>query len=242
MTGHDSDRVHHLFAGISRDVTPAPVGRSVHVLYAPISLDPEVTRLCASVLSETELQRADRFAVRGDRAEFEQRRAFRRYCGAIALESSQRLSEIVFEETPNGRPYLADAPNLWFSFSSCRFSILAAWSSTHAVGVDIEDHSRELEAVDLARQFFSAAETEVVVGVRGAERLRTFFRLWSLKEAALKSIGEGLPFGLDAFEFELHPDLRIVDVPPGHGGPNRFLASVIEGTEGCAALVIRDVA
>jgi 4'-phosphopantetheinyl transferase len=171
--------------------------------------------------------------------QFEQRRAFRRFCGATALGSSQPLSEILFEETENGRPYLSDSPDLWFSFSSCRFGILGAWSSTHGIGIDVEDQTRELEAAELARQFFSVAEAEVVEGVGGVERLRTFYRFWSLKEAALKSIGEGLPFGLDAFEFELDPNLRVVHAPPDHGGPEQFDAHVIEGTEGCAALVIR---
>ena len=79
-------------------------------------------------------------------------------------------------------------------------------------------------------------------GAGGLERLRTFFQFWSLKEAALKSIGEGLPFGLDAFEFELGPDLRVVHAPPEHGGPEQFNAHVIEGTDSCAALVIRSLA
>jgi 4'-phosphopantetheinyl transferase len=48
-----------------------------------------------------------------------------------------------------------------------------------------------------------------------------------------------LPFGLDAFEFELEPNLRVVHVPPGYGGPERFSAHMIEGTESCTAMVIR---
>jgi 4'-phosphopantetheinyl transferase len=188
------------------------------------------------------LQRADRFAAEDDRAQFIQRRAFRRFCGARALGTSQPLSQIAFGETENGRPYLSELPDLWFSFSSCRFGVLGAWSLAHAVGVDFEDHSRKLEAVELARRFFSAAEARAVAAAGDAERLQTFYRFWSLKEAALKSIGEGLPFGLDAFEFELDPDLRIVHAPPFVGGPNRFTASVIEGTEGCAALVTRGLA
>ena len=123
------------------------------------------------------------------------------------------MSEIRLEYTENGRPYLADAPDLWFSFSSCRFGMLGAWSSTHGIGVDIEDHTRELEAGELARQYFSVAEAEAIEGAGGVERLRTFYRFWTLKEAALKSIGEGLPFGLDAFEFELDPRVRVVHAP-----------------------------
>ncbi|MFY9735167.1 MAG: 4'-phosphopantetheinyl transferase superfamily protein, partial [Rhodoplanes sp.] len=73
-------------------------------------------------------------------------------------------------------------------------------------------------------------------------RGQAFFRLWSLKEAALKSIGEGLPFGLDAFEFSLAPNLCIVHAPRAHGGPERFDAQVFEASDICAAFVIRSLA
>jgi phosphopantetheinyl transferase len=243
MTRDDSDRINDLFAGSSCDLTPAPVRHAAHVLYAPVSYDPEVTRLCASVLSDTELRRADRFVTEYDKAQFKQRRAFRRFCGAAVLGSSRPLSQIVFQETENGRPYLSDVPDIWFSFSSCRFGILGAWSSTHGIGVDIEDQTRDLEAVELAHRFFSGAEANVVEGVDGLERLRTFFQFWNLKEAALKSIGEGLPFGLDAFEFELEPNLRVVHAPPDHGGPEQFDAHMIQGAgSGCTALVTRRLA
>jgi len=241
MNRGDSDRIADLFAAASRDLTPASARHAAFVLYAPVSRDPDVSRHCASVLSDTELHRADRFVTDYDKAHFKQRRAFRRFCGATVLGSSRLLSQIVFEETEKGRPYLFDLPDFWFSFSSCRFGFLGAWSSTHGIGVDLEDLTRNIEAVELAHRFFSGAEANAVEGVGGLERLRTFFRFWSLKEAALKSIGEGIPFGLDAFEFELDPYLRVVHAPPDHGGPDQFNAHVIEGTDGCAALVTRSL-
>ena len=134
-----SDRISELLTLRSRDMTPAPARHAARVLYAPVSRDVEVSKLCASILSDAELQRRDRLAAEWDKALFEQRRAFRRFCGATALGSSQPLSEIVFEETENGRPYLSESPDFWFSFSSCQFGLLGAWSSTHAIGVDLED-------------------------------------------------------------------------------------------------------
>jgi phosphopantetheinyl transferase len=239
MNRDASDRINDFFAAGSRDLTPVSARHAAHVLYAPISGDPEVSRLCASVLSDSELQRADRFAAEDDTAQFEQRRAFRRFCGATALGSSQSLSEIVFEETDKGRPYLSDLPDCCFSFSSCRFGVIGAWSSTHAIGVDVEDHTKELEVTELAQQYFSVPEVKAVEEAGGLDRLRAFYQFWSLKEAALKSIGEGLPFGLDAFAFELDPRLRVVHAPSDHGGPEQFDAYLIEGTGSCAALVIR---
>jgi len=241
MSRDESDRINDFFAACSRDLTPASARPAAHVLYAPVSYDPDVSRHCASVLSDTELQRADRFVSEHDRTRFKQRRAFRRFCGATVLGSSRSLSQIVFEETESGRPYLSDSPDIWFSFSSCRVGFLGAWSSTHGIGVDLEDQARDLEAAELAHRFFSGAEAYAVEGVGGFERLRTFYQFWSLKEAALKSIGEGLPFGLDAFEFELDPNLRVVHAPPDHGGPEQFDAHVIEGTDSCAALVTRSL-
>jgi phosphopantetheinyl transferase len=239
MTRDNSEWVTELFAARARDWTPASANQAAHVLYAPVSRDPEAS--WRSVLSDTELQRAERFITEDGKANFEQRRAFRRYCGAFVLGSARPLSRIVFKETEKGRPYLPDLPDVWFSFSSCRFGFLGAWSSTHRIGVDLEDHTRNLEATDLAQQFFSCAEAKALKAVGRLARLRTFCQVWSLKEAALKSIGEGLPFGLDAFEFELTPSLRVVHAPPNYGGPERFNAQIIERTDICAALVIRSV-
>ena len=242
MTRGNSDQINGYFAAGSRDLTPAPARQAACVLYAPVSRDPEVSRHCASVLSDAEQQRADRFVSENDKARFIQRRAFRRFCGATALGSSRLLSQVVFEETESGRPFLFDVPDFWFSFSSCRFGFLGAWSSTHGIGVDLEDQTRNLEATELAQRYFSGAEANAVEGLVGPERLRTFFQFWSFKEAALKSIGEGLPFGLDAFEFELDPNLRVVRAPSEHGGAEQFNAHLIEGIDSCAAFVIRSLA
>ena len=239
MSEYHSNRVRELFAVGSRDLTPASAHHAACVLYSPVVSDPEVVGLCASVLSDSELQRADRFAASSEKALFIQRRAFRRFCAITVRGSSRPLSQVVFEETENGRPYVSDLPDIWFSFSSCRFGLLGAWSSTHGIGVDIEDPSKDLQAAELAQRFYSEAEARAVHRAGNLARLRIFYRFWSLKEAALKSVGEGLPFGLDAFEFELAHDVRVVRAPPDHGGPEQFSAHMIEGTDSCAALVIR---
>ena len=241
MTRMDSDRIKDHFAASARELTPASVHHAAQLMYAPVSNDSDVTKHCASVLPEFELQRANRFAIQGDKTLFIQRRAFRRYCGALALGSPQPLSRIAFRETENGHPHLPAMPDVWFSFSSCRYGFVGAWSPMHGIGVDFEDQTKGLEATELARKFFSAAEARAVEEPGGLASQRTFFQFWSLKEAALKSIGEGLPFGLDAFEFELEPGLRLVNAPPDHGRPEQFSAHVIEGTEGCVALVIRSL-
>jgi len=239
MRRHASDRVSDFFAARTRDVTPASAGHAARVLYVPISGDPAASALCATVLSAGERQRAARFAARRDGEAFRQRRAFRRYCAVAALGSSRTLEEIPFQETDRGRPWVRDAAGLRFSFSSCRTGLVGAWSPTHRIGVDLEDPARELEAAELAGRYFTAAEADRVASASGRARLRTFYRLWCLKEAALKSIGQGLPMGLDAFAFELDPPLRVARAPDRHGGPARFEAFLLEGASGCGALVLQ---
>ena len=241
MIRDGSDWITSYFDACARDLTPSTERRAARVFYVPVSSDSEVIRSCSSVLSNIEMQRADRFAAQKDRALFIQRRAFRRFCAARVLGTSQPLSQIAFSETENGRPRLSVLPGVWFSFSSCRLGFAGAWSRTHGIGVDCEDPSRKLEAAELAHQFFSGAEARAVEEPGGELSHRTFFQLWSLKEAALKSIGEGLPFGLDAFEFSLVPGPCVIHAPPDYGGPERFSVHMIGGTESCIAMVIRSL-
>ena len=235
----DNDKlVRELFTASSRDVTPASLRHDTKVLYVPASLDSEMTRACISLLSETEKRRVRRFSNEYEKFQFAQRRIFRRFCGVSAVGPDRPLRRMVFEETNKGRPYLSELSNFWFSFSSCRFGFLGAWSSKYALGIDFEDHTRYLEALDIANLFFSNAEANTLK--KGNERLLTFYQFWSLKEAALKSIGEGLPFGLDAFEFEVEPSLRVVHAPAEWGGAGQFAPHKIEDTgSNCASLVIR---
>ena len=242
MSQSDSNRIKDFFTVHSRDITPEPIRHAAKIMYAPISNEAEITRCCESVLSKTERQRAERFITADDRRLFLQRRAFRRFCGVLSLGSSQSLSQDIFEETENGRPFLTAQPELSFSFSSCRSGFLGAWSSRPGIGVDMEDCSRNSGAAELARRYFSVAEASSVEGQGGRVDLQSFFQLWCLKEAALKSIGEGVPYGLSAFEFELQPVLKIVRAPAGrggHGGPENFSAQLIAETETCVAIVLR---
>ena len=240
MTRTDNKAVADFFKASSRDVTPGSLRQSVRVLYAPFANNHNISERCASVLSASERNRADRFTDEFERALFQQRRAFRRYCAAIAIGSSHPLSRFEFSETPKGRPYLAVLPGYWFSYSSCRYGFLGACSSTHGVGIDLEDPGRNLDILELAGRFYTRAEAAAVERAEDQERRDTFFGLWNLKESALKSVGEGLPFGLDAFEFKLTPEPRLVQAPPEIGGTDRFSSHPVTGTDGCAALIIRE--
>lgn len=237
----DSEWVRAMFQTGVRIMTPATAARSVQVMFTPVSTDPDATKRCSAILSGVELRRAECFVTAELKANFIQRRAFRRYCGATALGSSRPLSHVVFDETEKGRPYLTELSDCWFSFSSSRTGLLAAWSSTHAVGVDIEDETTTFVPAELAREYFTNAEAEAIERADGRGKTGTFLKLWCLKEAALKSVGEGLPAGLAAFEFQLSPDLRVINSPREYGGPSQFVPHLLEGTNFQAAMVLRSV-
>jgi phosphopantetheinyl transferase len=239
MTSQASCEVYDYFESCSINLTPPSARFGADVLYAPYSSDPDITQSCSSILAHSELLRADRFFIEADKERFIQRRAFRRFCGAKMRNISLPLSQIVFEKTDNGRPFIAGLPNFWFSFSCCNLGFLGASSSTHGIGIDLEDKSGKVEATALAQQFFSKNEVGVIEKAGEADRRRLFFNFWCLKEAALKSIGEGLPFGLEVFQFELEPVLRVVEAPAERGESGHFSAFLIEKSNICVALILR---
>jgi phosphopantetheinyl transferase len=240
MSQSNSNRIKDFFAVHALDITPAPIRHAAKILYAPLTNEAEITHCCESVLSKIERQRAKRFITPDDRRLYLQRRAFRRLCGTQAMDPQQSLSQDIFEETENGRPYLTDRPEISFSFSSCRSGFLGAWSARYGIGVDMENCTKNPGAAELAQRYFSVAEARSIEGEDALVDLQSFFQLWCLKEAALKSIGEGMPYGLSAFEFELEPVLKIVRAPDEHGGSENFSAQLTGVPETCVAIVLRN--
>lgn len=239
MLSNSNAQVLSHFSSATSEVIEVDATQLVTVLYVPYSRDLSVSEHCSSVLSKRELERAERFSTEFENRHYKQRRAFRRYCAITAIDTSQTLQSMVFEQTENGRPFVHDSPDVWFSFSSCRSGFIGAWSSTHAIGVDLEQPADKVEAIDLARQFFSVQEAKIVEAANNHDRLGLFYTLWTLKEAALKSIGQGLPFGLEVFKFALDPHLQIIDAPAEFGGTENFDALMIKRQPLCAAIVFR---
>ncbi|MGE4127288.1 MAG: 4'-phosphopantetheinyl transferase superfamily protein [Hyphomicrobiaceae bacterium] len=226
-----------------RDVTPPDLKAEMTLLFLPCEPhgdDQTLSERYCAVASDEERSRACRMVKLRDRVRFLRGRAFRRYCAAQALGPTRARSSVQFAQTTKGRPYLPELPEVWFSFSGSETGHLAAWSGTHAVGVDIEDDARASSALELARHYFSVAEADAVSRTEPEVRGRTFLRLWTLKEAALKSVGEGLPYGLDAFQFEMTPTLRVVRAPAGFGGPGGMHARLIELRGADGALILRE--
>ena len=238
MTLASSKPLQAVFHSVTQDWSDEAIAD--RVLYLPRSTDAEFTKLCKTVLSHEESWQADRFITDDDRSQFIQRRAFRKYCAALAGRSDVELSTITFDETENGAPWLANQPDIRFSFSSCRSGFVGAWSRTRAVGIDIQDLSTEVEAAELAVSFFTAAEARIVRKDVPLIKQR-FLQLWCLKEAALKSIGEGLPFGLDSFEFEIDEGFRMVRVPPLYKDPTQFKSQLFERAGAYLAVVTMKV-
>ena len=116
-----------------------------------------------------------------------------------------------FELGPYGRPDAVcgdagvAAPR--FSLSHSRGTSIAAFSfDVDEVGADVEARDRMAHA-DLARRYFAPTEAEVVEQATETDRGELFLRFWTLKEAYVKAVGQGISLGLDTFAFSLRGQL-----------------------------------
>jgi 4'-phosphopantetheinyl transferase len=176
---------------------------------------PALLRRFEALLAPDEQDRRDRYAHERTRTEYLLARGLART--VLASYTGLAPSELRFAADAFGKPVLL-APvgksHLHFNLSHSHGVIVCAAAIERQVGIDVEDAGRTLECLDLAERYFAAAEYAHLRNLRGAERQATFFAIWTLKEAFVKAIGQGLSFALDSFAFELDGDQLIRFNPP----------------------------
>src|SRR5882757_3656775 len=127
------------------------------------------------VLSDDELQRAQRFRFPVDRRRFVIARAAMRKILGRYLQTAPGV--IAFEYTEYGKPRVAKPPtNLRFNTSRSGERALIACTVGREVGVDIEWINRDIEIDELARGFFTLAENEKMRTLPADHRHQAFFR------------------------------------------------------------------
>lgn len=91
------------------------------------------------------------------------------------------------KEGQDGKPSLAEHPNLFFNLSHCKHAVACALAD-HPVGIDIEAMGRYSE--QLAK--YTMNEEECAEIEAAEDKDVAFTRLWTMKEATMKLTGEGI--------------------------------------------------
>lgn len=159
----------------------------------------------AQTLSDSELQRAERFHFARDKNYFIVGRGALRTILSRYLKVAPNL--VQFSYGPCGKPEIADNldSTLCFNLSHSQGLALYAVTRSRKIGVDIEQIRPVPNMESIAERFFSQQENAAFKAVSAEQKLAAFFNCWTRKEAYIKAIGDGLSFPLDRFSVSLTP-------------------------------------
>jgi 4'-phosphopantetheinyl transferase len=146
--------------------------------------------------------------------------------------------KIDFQYNEFGKPFLPTG-NLQFNLAHTRDSAIYAFCLNAAVGVDLE-YIRPIEDMSgIASRFFSHAENEVIKSAPADKQINLFFTYWTLKEAYIKAVGQGLSLPLDSFEilFTEKQGPRIFRIGDNYEEPGNWSLFFLETVNDCAAAV-----
>jgi len=191
----------------------------IHVWSAPIEPAPRDLLARSVWLSDDERQRAARFYFEPDRERYIAARAMlRRLLGNYA---GVQPHEVVFRYGARGKPEVeqpAVARSISFNVSHRGALALYAFARDSEIGIDVERLRDVPEALAIARNHFTPAETKLLEKAENPYAVQEcFFRLWTRKEAVIKAVGTGLSMPLDEFDVSSGRDApdawRTVSVP-----------------------------
>jgi 4'-phosphopantetheinyl transferase len=184
------------------------------------SLDHAAIRRLTAELSEEEARRARAFHFDRDRATYVAAHAMLRRVLREALDGE----EPDFVLSPLGRPGLMPrrdgSPVPSFNLThSCDFAACAILPGA-PVGIDAEDIRRPIDVAEMAQRWFHPSERRLLQRIAEVKRVEMFFRIWTTKEAIVKTTGHGLR--IEPQLFAVDPDRGRAIVPRELGIPTHW--------------------
>jgi 4'-phosphopantetheinyl transferase len=182
----------------------SPVGRpylndtEVHLWRVDLNVPFSILDLSESCLSEAEVLQASKYVT----SDFTRRYALSHI--ALRCILSKYLfcepSEVIFSKGDCGKPGIVGSKlhfNLSHSFECAVIAV--SGSLCGEVGVDVEFRKRPVDALSLAKRFFSGDEYCELLSFQDSCLIDVFYAMWTLKEAFIKCLGVGLSASLSDF-------------------------------------------
>jgi 4'-phosphopantetheinyl transferase len=174
------------------------------VWLAQISMSHDSLPSLQGYLDEKDVDRAARFRLPEDRARYVLGRALTREC--LARYLNRAPGTIAFIYSGRGRPMLAGDDSIQFSISHTQDWVAFALTSHARVGIDLEYLRPDFNLAEMAVRIFSRTDLQRFQALPGDEKLASFFRAWTRKEAYLKARGEGITDALDQVSVSFGPE------------------------------------
>ncbi len=171
------------------------------------------------------------------RVRFAASRVLLKFAAASVLEVPADVIELTYG--PTGRPYLRGYDAVDISLSHTDDLLLVGMTTRGVIGVDAERADRKLYGPGLGKHLCTPHELELLERFPESERNDALVRLWTLKEAYSKAIGQGMQFRFTDFGFGpgAPASVNLPDGRPGTGSEWTFRTYDVDGDYGVSVAV-----
>ncbi|HMS64574.1 MAG TPA: 4'-phosphopantetheinyl transferase superfamily protein [Ignavibacteria bacterium] len=174
----------------------------IHIYNSFAADDPDVLSSFLTILSEEEINKANRYKFQKDKNNYISFRAM------LRMILSQYLyihpSKLNFFYAEKDKPYIKDT-EIKFNISHSENFAVFAVTKVNEIGIDTEIIRELPDALEIAKNYFSEKEVKVFSKVDHDNYKEAFFNCWTRKEAFIKAIGEGLSYPLADFSVSFLP-------------------------------------
>ncbi|WP_203257044.1 4'-phosphopantetheinyl transferase family protein [Hyunsoonleella ulvae] len=158
----------------------------------------------SSFLSNEELHKAEKFKFEKDRKVSIISRGVLRLLLSKYLNTNP--SNIKFIYGQYGKPIVTNKENITFNVSHSSNKIIIGFTKGYDIGVDVELIKYNFDLVNIAENFFSKSEINLLSKFQPKDYPIGFYRCWTRKESFIKAKSKGLSFPLDSFSVSLDSD------------------------------------
>ena len=184
--------------------SPWREGEGSLILHVDLRPDEDREARAVALLDEEERTRWNGFLAPRARRQFSLCRT------ALRINLCERLGcsnqDLSFGVLEHGKPFArvdGTRPPVNFNVSHSGEHGLIAFGEHDRLGVDVEVRTSRDNFDGIGKRVYGQSERRALASAGGEDKLRLFYRLWTLKEALIKALGAG--FSLSPSRFEVPP-------------------------------------